>query len=82
MRMIGDIACPEGGGVEEHGEVEEQKMQRKFTVVPALNAAVVVGYALTSKKIKSFLQPKLERLARQVNILSILGLLVIKQNER
>ena len=25
---------------------------------------VVVGYALTSKKVKSFFQPKLERLAR------------------
>lgn len=28
------------------------------------NRLVVVGYALTSKKIKSFLQPKLEGLAR------------------
>ncbi|XP_073037714.1 inositol-tetrakisphosphate 1-kinase 3-like isoform X2 [Primulina eburnea] len=72
MRMIGEMACTEGG-VEEHGEVEEQKMQRKYTAsaVPTLNAAVVVGYALTSKKIKSFLQPKLERLARQKGILFV-----------
>lgn len=27
-------------------------------------ASIVVGYALTTKKIKSFLQPKLEGLAR------------------
>ncbi|CAN0838772.1 Inositol-tetrakisphosphate 1-kinase 3 [Linum grandiflorum] len=37
-------------------------LQRKF---------VVVGYALTSKKIKSFLQPKLERLARNKGILFV-----------
>ena len=28
------------------------------------NVVVVVGYALTSKKVKSFLQPKFEGLAR------------------
>ncbi|KZV51400.1 inositol-tetrakisphosphate 1-kinase 2-like [Dorcoceras hygrometricum] len=75
MGMIGEIANAEGG-MEERGEVEEQKMLRKYTAsaVPALNAsaaAVVVGYALTSKKIKSFLQPKLERLARKKGILFV-----------
>ncbi|XP_011626376.1 inositol-tetrakisphosphate 1-kinase 3 isoform X1 [Amborella trichopoda] len=32
---------------------------------------LVVGYALTSKKVKSFLQPKLERLARKKGILFV-----------
>ncbi|KMZ56036.1 Inositol-tetrakisphosphate 1-kinase [Zostera marina] len=32
---------------------------------------LVVGYALTSKKVESFLQPKLERLARKKGILFI-----------
>lgn len=36
--------------------------------VPAAAKAVVVGYALTSKKTKSFLQPKFERLARSKGI--------------
>lgn len=34
----------------------------------SMKAVVVVGYALTSKKIKSFLQPKLEGLARNKGI--------------
>ncbi|CAM8936534.1 hypothetical protein QQ045_012492 [Rhodiola kirilowii] len=36
-----------------------------------IKRVVVVGYALTSKKIKSFLQPKLERLARNKGILFV-----------
>ena len=35
---------------------------------------LVVGYALTSKKIKSFLQPKLEILARSIYLLSSLNI--------
>ena len=42
-------------------EVEEEEMSLGF---PLQRERVVVGYALTSKKIKSFLQPKLEGLAR------------------
>lgn len=41
--------------------------QNKYSVVggiPPPMKVVVVGYALTSKKVKSFLQPKLEGLAR------------------
>lgn len=44
--------------------------QNKYSVlggvtgVPPPLKVVVVGYALTSKKVKSFLQPKLEGLAR------------------
>lgn len=56
-------------------EVEDEKMVAKmrysaaaigggFSPPPSTMKAVVVGYALTTKKIKSFLQPKLEGLAR------------------
>ncbi|KAH6764949.1 Inositol 1 [Perilla frutescens var. hirtella] len=38
---------------------------------PSTMKVVVVGYALTSKKVKSFLQPKLERLARNKGILFV-----------
>ncbi|XP_066368894.1 inositol-tetrakisphosphate 1-kinase 3 isoform X3 [Miscanthus floridulus] len=40
-------------------------------VVPAAAREVVVGYALTSKKAKSFLQPKLRGLARKKGILFV-----------
>ncbi|CAA2995974.1 inositol-tetrakisphosphate 1-kinase 3-like isoform X1 [Olea europaea subsp. europaea] len=55
-------------------EVEEKVVvQRKYTAVveggfPPPTKVVVVGYALTSKKTKSFLQPKLEGLARNKGI--------------
>lgn len=74
MRMRGEIAyCKEEEKEKEvikEGELEEQKMvaQMRYTAVAVGGgfspAPVVVGYALTSKKIKSFLQPKLEGLAR------------------
>ncbi|KAL3634057.1 Inositol-tetrakisphosphate 1-kinase 3 [Castilleja foliolosa] len=60
--------------------VGEEKMvvaQRRYTpagvggVFPPLMKVVVVGYALTSKKIKSFLQPQFERLARKKGILFV-----------
>lgn len=38
--------------------------QGKIAAAQRNNKVVVVGYALTSKKVKSFLQPKFERLAR------------------
>lgn len=65
MRMREDVTCRnvDGGGEKLEDEVVEE--------CPLVNAGfsspkrvVVVGYALTSKKIKSFLQPKLEGLAR------------------
>ncbi|KAK6116054.1 hypothetical protein DH2020_008323 [Rehmannia glutinosa] len=66
---------------EEREEVGEEKMvaaQRKYTPAtvggvfpPPVMKVVVVGYALTSKKIKSFLQPKFERLARNKGILFV-----------
>lgn len=68
--MGGEIAYSKEA---EKEEVEEEKMvaaQRKYTATsvgggfPPATKEVVVGYALTSKKVKSFLQPKFERLAR------------------
>lgn len=53
---------------EEMGEIAAA--QKKYAVVGGgfpqaqPGKVVVVGYALTSKKVKSFLQPKLESLAR------------------
>lgn len=59
---------------EEEEEREEtmvaQKLGGGFTQ-PMTKGGVVVGYALTSKKIKSFLQPKLEGLARNKGILFV-----------
>lgn len=52
---------------EERLSDEEMVGQNKYSVVggiPPPMKVVVVGYALTSKKVKSFLQPKLEGLAR------------------
>ncbi|GFQ01173.1 inositol-tetrakisphosphate 1-kinase 2 [Phtheirospermum japonicum] len=75
--MGGEIAY---GKNEEREEIGEEKMvaaQRRYTpaavggVFPPVMKVVVVGYALTSKKIKSFLQPKFERLARKKGILFV-----------
>ncbi|XP_057434833.1 inositol-tetrakisphosphate 1-kinase 3 [Lotus japonicus] len=72
MRMREDVTCRnvDGGGEKLEDEVVEE--------CPLVNAGfsspkrlVVVGYALTSKKIKSFLQPKLEGLARNKGILFV-----------
>ncbi|KAL1534243.1 Inositol-tetrakisphosphate 1-kinase 3 [Salvia divinorum] len=40
-------------------------------LAPPPKKVVVVGYALTSKKVKSFMQPKFERLARNKGILFV-----------
>ncbi|KAL6504289.1 Inositol-tetrakisphosphate 1-kinase 3 [Orobanche gracilis] len=75
--MRGEIASNKK---EEKDEFEEDRMvvaQKKYTpttaggVFPPAMKVVVVGYALTSKKIKSFLQPKFERLARNKGILFV-----------
>ncbi|XP_011100978.1 inositol-tetrakisphosphate 1-kinase 3-like isoform X2 [Sesamum indicum] len=85
MRMRGEIAyTKEGENEKEVGkdaDLEEEKMvaQRRYTVAavgggfspPSTMKVVVVGYALTSKKVKSFLQPKLEGLARNKGILFV-----------
>ncbi|OAY45385.1 inositol-tetrakisphosphate 1-kinase 2 isoform X1 [Manihot esculenta] len=63
MRINGEISPQED---EEIGEVKTTPLS-----VQQLQKLVVVGYALTSKKRKSFLQPKLEVLARNKGILFV-----------
>ena len=69
MRLREEKTCRngDGGEEEEEGDVnmgQNQRCQVLNSGFPSQNRLVVVGYALTSKKIKSFLQPKLEGLAR------------------
>ncbi|CAN4092250.1 unnamed protein product [Withania somnifera] len=59
---------------EEDYDREEEKEQREMVsggLPQSKKFVVVVGYALTSKKVKSFLQPKLEGLARTKGILFV-----------
>lgn len=59
MRLNGEI----------HGENEEDEEEQSYLVRGVgfnHSQKLVVGYALTSKKKKSFLQPKLLALARYV----------------
>nr|GFC88665.1 inositol-tetrakisphosphate 1-kinase 3-like isoform X1 [Tanacetum cinerariifolium] len=49
--------------IEEEEDNEIQIESSSGSIVELGMKGVVVGYALTSKKIKSFLQPKLEGLA-------------------
>lgn len=62
MRLNGEISNLRNEGVEEE-EVEERVPLTSLSPPPPSHK-LVVGYALTSKKVKSFLQPKLEGLAR------------------
>lgn len=66
MRLIEDDVSYESGDERE----DEMTVSSKPYLVGGSPAkrVVVVGYALTSKKTKSFLQPKLERLARNKGI--------------
>ncbi|KDP44556.1 hypothetical protein JCGZ_16389 [Jatropha curcas] len=61
MRINGEISHIE----------EEEEMQTLSLAIRQPEKLVVVGYALTSKKKKSFLQPKLEVVARNKGILFI-----------
>lgn len=59
-----------------HGEMppekeEEEKVKSLSSSIQQPQKLLVVGYALTSKKKKSFLQPKLEVLARDKGILFV-----------
>ncbi|KAL3014039.1 hypothetical protein AAZX31_06G085700 [Glycine max] len=79
MRLREEVACKN----DDVCEKEEVVIENDVTVAqnhwcPVVNAGfsspkrvVVVGYALTTKKIKSFLQPKLEGLARNKGILFV-----------
>ncbi|RLN38783.1 hypothetical protein C2845_PM01G29830 [Panicum miliaceum] len=55
-----------GAEVEVDPEAAAAAAERDEAVAPAPARELVVGYALTSKKAKSFLQPKLRGLASQV----------------
>ncbi|EEF40299.1 Inositol-tetrakisphosphate 1-kinase, putative [Ricinus communis] len=63
MRINSEISSQEGEDKEE-GKTMSVSIQQQQKMV-------VVGYALTSKKRKSFLQPKLEALARNKGILFV-----------
>ncbi|KAJ3674066.1 hypothetical protein LUZ60_006058 [Juncus effusus] len=82
MKVIGDLA--EVNGEIEEVEMEEVEVKRvevgsevedeKWVFVESdeeKEKRVVVGYALTKKKVKSFLQPKLLTLARNKGILFV-----------
>ncbi|CAN1185224.1 Inositol-tetrakisphosphate 1-kinase 3 [Linum perenne] len=76
MGLQEEIVPHQNGGVVGPYDIEE--VEEPVMDVSALGIGiplpmkfVVVGYALTSKKIKSFLQPKLERLARNKGILFV-----------
>jgi inositol-1,3,4-trisphosphate 5/6-kinase/inositol-tetrakisphosphate 1-kinase len=55
-------------GAEGNAEPEAVVSEEAVTSAPAPARELVVGYALTSKKAKSFLQPKLRGLARKKGI--------------
>jgi hypothetical protein len=58
------VAMVSGGSVGTEGEGDPAAAVERDEVVLAPARELVVGYALTSKKAKSFLQPKLRGLAR------------------
>lgn len=65
MRFEGENMVPQRGDDEEDQVVNETTPFQLFQQPSLLQQhKFVVGYALTSKKKKSFLQPKLEVLAR------------------
>jgi inositol-1,3,4-trisphosphate 5/6-kinase/inositol-tetrakisphosphate 1-kinase len=62
--VSGGCVGPEGEVGPEVAAVAAAAAERDEAVAPAPARELVVGYALTSKKAKSFLQPKLRGLAR------------------
>ncbi|XP_047980691.1 inositol-tetrakisphosphate 1-kinase 3-like isoform X1 [Salvia hispanica] len=77
--MGGEMAYLTVGEKERCDEGKVAAAERKYSapsvggggLAPPPKKVVVVGYALTSKKVKSFLQPKFERLARNKGILFV-----------
>jgi len=53
-------------------------VERDEAVAPAPSRELVVGYALTSKKAKSFLQPKLRGLARYLGGITCCALVSVE----
>ncbi|KAJ6735497.1 INOSITOL-TETRAKISPHOSPHATE 1-KINASE [Salix purpurea] len=70
MGLQGQI-IPYKNGEKEDNDEREGKEISPFPPPPLHSKFAVVGYALTSKKIKSFLKPKLEGLARNKGILFV-----------
>ncbi|XP_042473681.1 inositol-tetrakisphosphate 1-kinase 3-like isoform X3 [Zingiber officinale] len=69
MRLNGEVSCIRH---EEEEQEEEAEERVPLTLLaPPPSQKLVVGYALTSKKVKSFLQPKLEGLARKKGIIFV-----------
>ncbi|GKV19775.1 hypothetical protein SLEP1_g29994 [Rubroshorea leprosula] len=69
MRLKGEISH---WREEEEEEEEEEKRESEVNILAfPQQQKVVVGYALTLKKKRSFLQPKFERLARNKGILLV-----------
>ncbi|KAF1893545.1 hypothetical protein Lal_00002035 [Lupinus albus] len=75
MRLMEELPCRNGDGGNDKDEVVDEIQNQWCQVVNSgfscPKRVVVVGYALTSKKIKSFLQPKLQGLARNKGILFV-----------
>ncbi|GAB4853401.1 Inositol-tetrakisphosphate 1-kinase 4 [Ancistrocladus abbreviatus] len=71
MRLTGEITEIDGEGKESQKELNSIPDPGSLSITLGFTQQVVVGYALTSKKKESFLQPKLECLARNKGILLI-----------
>ncbi|KAJ6997536.1 hypothetical protein NC653_013951 [Populus alba x Populus x berolinensis] len=71
MGLQGQIIPYKNGEIEEDDDERAGKEISPFPPPPLHSKFAVVGYALTSKKIKSFLKPKLEGLARNKGILFV-----------
>ncbi|XP_064957032.1 inositol-tetrakisphosphate 1-kinase 3-like isoform X3 [Musa acuminata AAA Group] len=65
MRLIGEISYVR------NEEDKENEGVPPMSLSPPPQQTLVVGYALTSKKVKSFFQPKLEALARKKGIVFV-----------
>ncbi|KAL5705921.1 hexokinase [Ranunculus cassubicifolius] len=69
MRLEGEIDYRSEEEEEEEEIMDNETKTMSCSIVPQQEKKqLVVGYALTSKKTKSFLQPKLEKLARNKGI--------------
>ena len=67
-----------GAEVEVDPEAAAAAAERDEAVAPAPARELVVGYALTSKKAKSFLQPKLRGLARYLGGITCCALVSVE----
>lgn len=70
MRVIGEMGNKEKDEEEKGRDAELNIQSSADSVGSPLQQELIVGYALTSKKKKSFMQPTLEGLARYIYISS------------